>query len=88
MERDKEAELKELEKIDKEGTKPPKGDVCPHCMCYVGDMPYMMLDPIRGWVECSRCGIVFSPKSFRDQKLEQSNARLIKKAPGLVIPAR
>lgn len=80
------------EKTDKEleeelkPTKPPKGDVCPHCTAYVGDFPYMMIDPVHLWVECTRCGVIFSPKSLRDQKLEKSKARLVKPA-RLLVPA-
>jgi len=89
LEKEIEQELdKEIEKeLGGKPLKPPKGDICPHCTAYVGDFPYMMMDPIHMWVECTRCGVVFSPKSLRDQKLEKANARVIKPAGRLLVPA-
>jgi len=86
MERDKEAELREIEEIEEAEKAPPRGDICPHCCQYTGTFPYFMVDPIRGWVECTACGVIFSPKSFRDKKLERANAK-ITQPPKLIIPA-
>ena len=87
MERNKELENKELEEKEAlENARPPKDDICPHCCQPVTSFPYLMVDPIKGWVECAVCGVVFSPKSLRQKKLERSQA-VIKPTQKLIIPA-
>jgi len=87
MEVDREKEAKELaRKEETDRVRPPKDDICPHCCQPVSNFPYLMVDPVKGWVECAVCGVVFSPKSLREKKFERSQ-NVIKPAKRLIIPA-
>lgn len=61
-----------------------KDDACPHCLQAVSKMPYVNFHPVMGWLECAACGIVFSPRSIRKQKLKKANTTVT--APGLLVP--
>ena len=73
------------EEQDKKDLEKQKDDRCPYCLQLTSSYPYMMMDPMRGWVECAGCGIVFSPKSLRDLKIETATKKI--KAPKLLIPS-
>jgi len=62
-------------------------DRCPHCLQPVSNMPYVNFHPVMGWVECAACGVVFSPKSIRDVKIDRAKNRLEVPKKGLIIPA-
>ena len=88
MNTETELEKKELNEQAKEQDQEDrlriKDDRCPHCGADTIDFPYTMFDPLRGWLECCVCGVVFSPLSVRRQKLDHANARI--KVPKLVLP--
>lgn len=86
MERDFEAERKALNEIeqDKHADEEIAGDRCPHCGASTSIFTYKIFEPLLGWLECTVCGVVFSPMSVRKQKMERQNTRI--KAPKLVRP--
>lgn len=47
-------------------------DQCPHCGKFTKTFDYVIMFPAPfGWIECTDCGTVFSPKSIQNQKREK-----------------
>jgi len=88
MERDKEAELKELEEREKI-RRAPGGDLCPHCLQPVATFPYVdgILRPDRIWIECPFCGVVFCPKSVREARIKDLTGQIAIDKHSLLVPA-
>ena len=79
------AEYIDLEKEqEKKDLAAQKDDVCPHCLNKTSTFPYIIVDPVRGWLECCSCGVVFSPLSLRKLKIEKATNMI--KVPKLVVP--
>ncbi len=56
-----------------------KPDVCPHCGTKTRDFKYINVAVVRtfGWLECTACGVVFSPMSIRKQKMDLQNRKIV-----------
>jgi hypothetical protein len=69
-----EKKKEEIEAIEKQGNEDKKrieGDICPLCGQKPTSYPYICFLPSPyGWLECVACGLIYCPKSIRDQKIE------------------
>lgn len=72
--REEEEEIEQQEKADEEAI---RTDACPHCLQLVSTFPYIVSDPMRGWIECAACGVVFSPKSIRGLKSRRAKSKIV-----------
>ncbi len=67
----KREELEMLEKHNKQDKDMIQMDICPVCGQRPTSYPYICFLPNPyGWLECVSCGVVYVPKSIRDQKIE------------------
>ena len=73
-------EIEQIESTEKQLLEEMSRDCCPRCGLLTNDFAYfVILPPPFGWVECPKCGTIFSPLSIRKVKLEEGRDGAIKK---------
>lgn len=81
----KKAEIEALERQEAMDEKLLKGDICPICGTSPTKYPYIAFLPNPyGWLECAACGIIYCPKSLRDQKIAFAKSK-IKRPSSMII---
>lgn len=92
MARKKAQEIEELRRKEDSVMAEIKEDMCPCCGLATKDIEFFNVQLIKlfGWVECSRCGNVYCPKSVLKQKGVMAKAGLaagIPATPPMIQPA-
>ena len=66
----KAADIAALEEEEQEILEETKQDMCPVCGLPTGQLEFLnpQLLKMFGWVECTRCGLVYSPRSVLNRK--------------------
>lgn len=91
MARQKVQEIADLEKQEGQMMKDIMEDRCPSCGLPTKDIEFFNVGIIKtfGWVECTRCGNVYCPKSVLKQKKVLAAAGLtpgLQESPSLLTP--
>jgi hypothetical protein len=70
MARKKKEEIEAFEKQETSILKETHGDICPACGLPTNELEFLNTGIIKtfGWVECTRCGNVYTPQSILRQK--------------------
>jgi len=76
MARKKKEEIEQLEKQEMADRIAQIEDKCPVCKLPTAKLEFMNVNLVKmfGWVECTRCGCVYSPKSVMKQKRIMASA--------------
>lgn len=78
MARKKQEDIQNLEKQETEMIKDIQEDRCPNCGLETKNIEFFNANIIKlfGWVECTRCGNVYCPKSILKQKRVMASSGL------------
>lgn len=91
MKRKKMEDIENLEKEEQRAIEETKEDKCPACGLPTTLNEFFNLALIKtfGWVECTRCGNVYSPASTMRQKRLMAKSGIVpnvQEAPSLILP--
>lgn len=95
MARKKKEDIAALEQEEEKAWKEIQGDRCPVCGLPTVKVEFFNQNIIKvfGWIECSRCGAVYTPKSIMKQKKLMASSGLSsglqsnEEPPSLIVPA-
>ena len=79
--RKKEEDIEALKKREMDILKETQEDRCPACGLPTTQLEFFNVNTIKmfGWVECTRCGNVYCPKSILAQKRTMASSGLMPK---------
>lgn len=79
MAKKKKADIEMLEKQEQQDQESVKDDWCPVCKLPTGQLKFINMNLVKmfGFVECTRCGAVYVPRSILRQKEAMAKSGLM-----------
>lgn len=88
MARKKREEADLLNKLEEQARKEVAEDVCPVCKLPTSKVEFLNMGIVKtfGWIECTRCGAIYCPKSIMKQKRIMASSGVVPNVAPLSAP--